>query len=577
MGIPFLLIGVLLLVTFLGGGIVMGTVSFAGLLLAAVWTWEFPRQPTCPRPALAAFMVAFLLMVGASVIPLPQTCYPKDSVRMVQHALMQERLYDLRDAGFAEPGKPKIAHSRNRAGTLRMLQLSLACLAAAALAAHIHPEARERFLRVLILLAALLAVGGVISQWVLPQGKYLWWLWPVEHGKPVACFINRNHFGGYVGLLTPAALIVAATGFINRRWLSAGWWTVVSIVMLTAVFLSHSRGAWLATAASLIAVTGLLLIGKPRLGLSLAGLGLILVLGLGFGLRERLAERFGTLGHLTSTLSASMRMDTWNDCLPAFRDYAWLGAGGNAFRMVFPQYRSATTRQSFGNAENEYLQIPVELGLMGSLLGLAIAVCILHRWLRNRAQLPLCLHAAVLGAVVTCLVHACFDFATRVPLYALTLACLLGLTQFTPSTASPRLRARQLARPGPVLTFIILGVIALQVRDVHRLDSPDYLAKAGRDDLIQAVTWAPTSPWAWYNLGRVAMQKNNSDIRQVAEKLIATAIVYDPNNYILWRELAPLRLTLGDRDGAAAAYTELKRLRPWAGNAELDAELLTQP
>ena len=79
-----------------------------------------------------------------------------------------------------------------------------------------------------------------------------------------------------------------------------------------------------------------------------------------------------------------MRVNTWKDSVKIVRHYPVTGVGANAFRMIFPQYRNASTRKSFTHVENEYLQLPAELGIIGTLAALLFAGVAVIKWLRYR-------------------------------------------------------------------------------------------------------------------------------------------------------------------------------------------------
>jgi hypothetical protein len=275
------------------------------------------------------------------------------------------------------------------------------------------------------------------------------------------------------------------------------------------------------------------------------------------------------------TSSATMRLSTWQDAAAVIGDYPVIGAGANAFRMVFPQYRTATTRKPFEHAENEYIQMPVELGIAGSGMVVALLVCAALYWRRTlaaggNATFSLC----AAGMFTAVAVHALTDFAIRIPLYFVTVASAAGLVLSPAQPVVPEQPAAMRARWRRYLPAIAAAVIAIAVscmgRDIYLLDSTDFLENANGRQACKALAWSPTSWRAWYQVGRSAVSLGTDESCRFGERCLTQATAYDPNNYLLWEELCQLRLSLQDTKGSREAYSNLKRLREWKQIRELE-------
>lgn len=572
MAILSCLLFIVVLLSVMGAGVLPAAVPLV-TILACGGCLLVRASPAGPDHRLTQAAAAVVLFLSLTALPLPAFM---DSVvgrqRADQNAIARQAVEDAGKLSIAHTPVAGFSVTRDRAGTWRTVLLAIAGLTVAALASRLRPPHNEVFLKALVLLATVVAAAGFTSQHVIPEGKTLWWFFTVRHGHPVGGFMNRNHFGGFVALLCPAALVLFSQSLGGKRFGSAAGWAFCFLVMTFAVIMSFSRGAWIAYGAALFAVAILALASRSFLRIAAV---LLLLVFVAWGVsrlpsQDELEERAKSLAAPTSSLTARMRMSTWRDTLRIMPDYAAMGVGANAFRMVFPQYRSASTRPSFKHAENEYLQTPAEMGLIGTALLIILGWVVVRRWRRARASgaLNRVIEMSVGGALIVAAVHALFDFAIRIPLHFVVVASLVGLVISPPPQATSPSPRRLWALP---LAGLILAIaISLQGTKLYDMDSPDFIEKAGPDDLCRALNWSPTSWQAWYHLGRAAVAKTDGTGMTFGEYCMTQAAVYDPNNYRLWRELCMVRLSLGDTEGAQEAYANLKALRTWVHISELE-------
>jgi O-antigen ligase len=59
------------------------------------------------------------------------------------------------------------------------------------------------------------------------------------------------------------------------------------------------------------------------------------------------------------------RYTTWEDTVRVVKDYSILGTGLGTFSHIFPMYKSFHMRRFVSHAENDYLQLASEVGLIG--------------------------------------------------------------------------------------------------------------------------------------------------------------------------------------------------------------------
>ena len=236
------------------------------------------------------------------------------------------------------------------------------------------------------------------------------------------------------------------------------------------------------------------------------------------------------------------------------------------------------------HAENEYMEILADTGVAGCVLSI-LCIAAFVSYTRSRpagaTQLPgdqkltrarADMATAVWSGLSAAALHASFEFAMHLPLYALTTAAMAGLllSRQDDGLLWPLKRKaifRRIDWPS-ALGLASVIILSSQVRPMRDMDAPEYLRKADARQVARALTWAPSSWHAWYQLGRVTWG-NTPDHTRLSEKCITRAAELDPNNYLLWRDLGNLRRDLGMTDEARAAYARVKQLRSWVSVPDL--------
>jgi O-antigen ligase len=572
-----LLIGVVLVLAFFGAGTFAGVLLFCTFLLSLACL-VLPKDRTRPMGRLAVCAVLLILFLAVTIMPIPVYLERVfGSERAAQNQVARGVVNDIAGLGLVDKAAPFSFFSRNRAGTMRILLMLISGFSAAALASRMPAKWKERYLQALVLTGCVVAIAGYMSQWVFPQEKKLWWLLTVPHGRPVGSFINRNHFAGFVTLLCPAAVVLFGEAVAGKKIVRSIIWGTCFVVMSFVVFGSLSRGAWLAYIVSGFALLVFALVEK-KVVRALGVLALtVCVVAVAVRLpHDGLEDRVRSLGEITETSSGQLRVETWRSSVHILADYPFMGAGANGFKMAFPQYRTATTRKSFHHAENEYVQIPVEFGLIGFSLIVALCWCLAAEWwsVRSRGAITRSIGISFGGALAVVLVHACFEFALRLPLYFIVFCSLVGLV-LSPTLPSGRRRVCSCFSSGivlPSLALILAGMIALSGRKIHDMDNSDFMERADIHELATAILWSPTSWQAWYHMGRAVIIEQPQNGREPGEKCIAIAVSCDPNNYRLWSVLGRMKLNRNDIEGALDAERRLRELRPYLRIRELDGQ-----
>ena len=515
-------------------------------------------------------MSALLLFVLLTALPIPPPLDPlAGALRHQQNQAVVTAFDQAAQAGAPAPSdKPWFSLTRNRAGTLRFFLLIAAALGAATLSASLPVRGKIAFMHFLVMCGVTIGIAGWIGQWKIPQGDTLWWFIPIPHSvtSPVGCFLNRNHFGGFVAILCPIALAIISHEFSRKRWIIAPFYALILAVMGMCVALSLSRGALLAMGAGLVASTLVITFrhrkawGVLLFACMVAG-GLLL-----FSQTTVVRERFSGIQNPTGINSVQSRLAEWRESLRVWPHYPIIGAGMNALRMVYPQYRQTSVGARLIHAENEYVQLLAEGGLVGVGLAVALILTARSRIRETTEPIPGVIIIAVTGALTVTGVHCLFDFPAHLPLYALVMGSIAGL--LLPTGPGILIKNGRVLLALPSLIGFIGATLILvnHPRDLKNQDDPEYLYTANYRELHQALVRAPTSS-AWLYLGR-AMYKEGATrgdytLCAEGETFMSQAALLDPQNYRLWYELGHTRLALKRNDSATEAFRRAQQLRSW--------------
>ncbi len=301
----------------------------------------------------------------------------------------------------------------------------------------------QKFFRWMALAAILMACFGLL-QFVFGNGKFFWFY---EHpyseatGGVKGSFTNRNHLAHFLALgIGPlicwgAGLLKSSSSSSSSRGgfeaghngnqpLSLIGLLLGAGLVLMACLLSLSRGGMI---AMLVAVGVMLLVMiRARLlsGPILIGLGLLAVcLASGivmFG-EDMVQDRVDDVvsGELDRLDQKNRRQDIWEAVGKAVQDYPILGTGIGSHREVYPTYMEKVHPVEFSHAENGYLQVALESGLVGlTCLLLAWCTCLWcgYSGLQHSRSQQLTLSlAAVLAGLCASLAHSLVDFVWYVP------------------------------------------------------------------------------------------------------------------------------------------------------------------
>jgi len=252
-------------------------------------------------------------------------------------------------------------------------------------------------------------------------------------------FFSPNNLAGFLELVAPLSLAYAIVG--RAKHLTRILLAYASLVILTGIGVSVSRGSWIATGIALLFLFALL-VTQPRLRLpALVILGL-LVLGGAFLIPKSDFVRFRVRQVITKEHpDDSARLSLWRPAIQVWQEGIWLGAGPGHFNDRFRKYRPEIVQGAPDRAHNDYLNTLADWGILGlTLVGAAlvlVAVSVVKTWrFIRRSDNDLGGRygsnklAFVIGAsssLVAIALHSFVDFNMHVPANAILAITLMAL------------------------------------------------------------------------------------------------------------------------------------------------------
>lgn len=302
---------------------------------------------------------------------------------------------------------------------------------------RIRSQADVRLVTRGIAAAAVAAAVVALLDLLLGNGRYLGLVHTAQgagrdaHGS----FTNGNHLAHYVALGTPA---VAQELFdaiwpaddidsgLRARALQAGIAACGLLAAVAAVLFAGSRGGAVALSAGLTVWIGTLCLAG-RVSWFTAGIAATLTAAAALTtldlVRPPTSEALADWSDVQGGGGFS-RLNIWQAECRAWSDAPWFGHGLGAHRDLIDAYILDPIRVEYTHAENGYLQVLVEGGLVGAtLLAAALSWTVFTIWRifqgSKRPRRTAFLAAPLIAAVGMSLLQSLWDFVWYVP------ACLI--------------------------------------------------------------------------------------------------------------------------------------------------------
>lgn len=420
----------------------------AAVIAACIVAWKSRELPG-PVRGLIALAVVFVGYGLIQLIPLPAPIWSALSGRGEIAAG-----FDL--AGFARPALPlSLAPESTRMALANMM----APLAALILALTLPWRAMTAYLRWAILfVAAAAALFGVIQAFSGPESGLYPYL-QTNRGLPVGFFANVNHQGALMLIATPFAAALAARARLS--WAvgdpnSALAMIVIGCLLLIALTLFGTGSMACYMMFGPVAAASILIFRGDKLNratLAIAVLGGLAIAGIGFALAATNALSLIGVKELHPSLVPLSRGAMAENTLAAAATYWPFGSGLGSFVTTYPRFEDAgaVTPDTFVNqAHNDYLEVAMEMGLVGVALilaGLAWYGLVTYDLWTRRNEDDLRLRKAASVALGVVLVHSFVDYPLRTEAIA-CIAAVCAVVMVAPRE-SRRAAARRAEPAGP--------------------------------------------------------------------------------------------------------------------------------
>jgi O-antigen ligase len=283
------------------------------------------------------------------------------------------------------------------------------------------------------------------------NGKLYWMRQPRSGGWIYGPYVNHNHYAGLMEMLVPIPLIVSLTRLAPPKVRAVA--AATAAVMVGTIFLSGSRGGMIAIVAELIILAASLVRQKRSLR---TAIGIAVFLAIVVGLLVwigggELSQRIATAGPGHTELSSDIRTYINRDGLRMFLKKPVLGWGLGTFPIVYPEFRTFYTNFFVNEAHNDYLQLLVEMGLLGFATMLWFVVTLYVRAFKKIRNWPTEMSGAVTLACLLglsgILVHSAVDFNLQIPANAALFYVLCTIAASEPFVKPARKRRAARSKP----------------------------------------------------------------------------------------------------------------------------------
>lgn len=437
--------------------IIVVWVALLGVLWAIGWAAGHCRVRTAFTQGRWPLL---LLILWAGLLALQVTPLPAGVVAWLSPGAAASHAAGQAYSGLVTSASPGwLTLSIDAGATRRQLLLALALTGYFGLLLLVIPRtARLRHFCAMVVLSGI--VCSALALYLHFTGAaYMLFHEPVLHDHAKGPFMNRNHFGTYVGICLACGVgLIAAdfapVRFTNRkqivRWvlqllLSAKARTrLLLIVMVIALILTRSRMGNAAFLTALVAgglIALVFLHAGWRTLLLFVGSMIILdvaIIGSWIGVDQVLKRVQQTAATVEIRQRESLQEESFEErtdqglaALAGMRQFAWFGTGAGSFEAMYPRHKPPGYTATLNHAHNDYIQFFVEGGALGvTLLGLLVlwayrAVLRTMRLSRDASRRGLSL--GVLVGMLAAMMHVTVEFSLQIPAVALLFTALLAI------------------------------------------------------------------------------------------------------------------------------------------------------
>jgi O-antigen ligase len=349
-----------------------------------------------------------------------------------------------------------------------------------------------------------------------------------------------------MGALISVGLALAARGTVRIAYLAA-----VPLFVVT-LYLTYSRGGWLALAVGLVAILAVRLPALDRRVSIPVAACLVLALAVAAvavarGFHSSTTTPSSGASRLT-TVSGSNRAEYWRVAWEDVGDYPAVGSGAGSWGRYWLQERPVP--QPARDAHSLFLETLAELGPLGLALVLIAFAAPFAASIRTRGDL---LTPAALGPFAAYTAHAAQDWDWELPAATIpAIVCAVALLVGDRRGARQALRFRTAG----AVAASILAVLTLAAYAGNRALE---VAENGSEGSARRA--ADLQPWSAQPLRALGESELSAGDTAAARTAFLDALDRDDDDWELWLDLA-LASEGADRNRALARAKELNPLEP---------------
>jgi O-antigen ligase len=346
---------------------------------------------------------------------------------------------------------------------------------------NLHGQDETRIISFTLIGLATLIASYAVAQ-LTHHTNQVWNVFSPYSGRASGTFISPNNLSDFLAMLLPltlAFLLVGRVSMVTRILLG-----YAALTMVAGLLVTFSRGGWLAAAAGIFLLLGILL-GHRNHRLRAILLLVVLAAGVGVFGKLYLSKTIGYMERVAkpdaagpSVLDVNSRLYMWQAATEMWRDHFWWGVGPAHFDYRFREYRPENLQRRPDRAHNDYLNLLADWGLVGGAIvftGFGIFIfSLVKTWPHVRREENDFGHSqsnrfafflGAVGALTALAVHSFMDFNLHIPANALIGVTLLALVTSNLRFATERHWYRaswplKLGLTGTLL--VVVGYLAVQ-------------------------------------------------------------------------------------------------------------------
>lgn len=376
---------------------------FGPLALGAVQDWAIALLEGAAAAVLLIWAAWLLAAGGISTSSSPQTS-SRTSIRW--NPLFAPMLVFL-GVVLAQVAFRRTAYLYD---SLAELWLCFAYGMLAFIAVQLRHDHVARFAKTMVVFGSLYAVFAVL-QGFTSNGKIYWLIKP-RAGSVYGSYVNHNHYAGLMELLLPLALVLALDPWLRRE--KRALLACATVTMAGSVFLSQSRGGMIAVIVEMVflCVVWMLEFSPRKSAIVFVAFSIATALFLAWVAPQQVGSRI-------TDIHDPARLLIHRDSIRMFLAHPFLGSGLGTFANAFPHYRVFYDGFFMDNAHDDYLEILLETGLVGSGVAIWFLVVLYREGVRNirlaRNSSTARISTAALAGCTGLLAHSFLDSNLHIP------------------------------------------------------------------------------------------------------------------------------------------------------------------